>query len=103
MRMLMNNLDPEVAERPDDLVVYGGSGRRVLAQVRLSTDDLLAEGTRYWLAEDAYGHPVGVVGLEMGLTAALLRSAAVNPSLHIGGPRGQQAEHVQFALTQWVQ
>ncbi len=27
MRMLMNNLDPEVAERPDDLVVYGGNGR----------------------------------------------------------------------------
>src|ERR1700736_4898790 len=27
MRMLMNNLDPVVAERPDDLVVYGGSGR----------------------------------------------------------------------------
>ncbi len=27
MRMLMNNLDPEVAERPDDLVVYGGTGR----------------------------------------------------------------------------
>jgi urocanate hydratase len=27
MRMLMNNLDPEVAERPQDLVVYGGTGR----------------------------------------------------------------------------
>ncbi|MFK7888163.1 MAG: urocanate hydratase [Gammaproteobacteria bacterium] len=27
LRMLMNNLDPEVAERPDDLVVYGGIGR----------------------------------------------------------------------------
>jgi urocanate hydratase len=27
MRMLMNNLDPQVAERPDDLVVYGGSGK----------------------------------------------------------------------------
>jgi urocanate hydratase len=27
MRMLMNNLDPEVAEHPDDLVVYGGTGR----------------------------------------------------------------------------
>ena len=27
LRMLMNNLDPEVAERPDDLVVYGGTGR----------------------------------------------------------------------------
>ena len=25
--MLMNNLDPDVAERPDDLVVYGGTGR----------------------------------------------------------------------------
>ena len=27
MRMLMNNLDPDVAERPDDLVVYGGIGK----------------------------------------------------------------------------
>ncbi|AFN73506.1 urocanate hydratase [Melioribacter roseus P3M-2] len=27
MRMLMNNLDPEVAERPEDLIVYGGSGK----------------------------------------------------------------------------
>jgi urocanate hydratase len=29
LRMLMNNLDAEVAERPDDLVVYGGTGRAV--------------------------------------------------------------------------
>ena len=27
MRMLMNNLDPEVAEDPDQLIVYGGSGK----------------------------------------------------------------------------
>ncbi len=27
LRMLMNNLDPEVAEKPDDLIVYGGSGK----------------------------------------------------------------------------
>src|SRR5437868_6175078 len=27
LRMLMNNLDPDVAERPEDLVVYGGTGR----------------------------------------------------------------------------
>src|ERR1700686_824933 len=27
MRMLMNNLDPEVAEHPQDLVVYGGTGK----------------------------------------------------------------------------
>ena len=27
MRMLMNNLDPNVAEKPDELIVYGGTGR----------------------------------------------------------------------------
>jgi hypothetical protein len=27
LRMLMNNLDPEVAERPQDLIVYGGAGK----------------------------------------------------------------------------
>ena len=27
LRMLMNNLDPAVAERPDELIVYGGSGK----------------------------------------------------------------------------
>ncbi len=27
LRMLMNNLEPEVAERPQDLVVYGGTGQ----------------------------------------------------------------------------
>src|ERR1700704_2246062 len=27
LRCLMNNLDPDVAERPDDLVVYGGTGK----------------------------------------------------------------------------
>jgi urocanate hydratase len=27
LRMLMNNLDPDVAERPQDLVVYGGTGQ----------------------------------------------------------------------------
>ena len=27
LRMLMNNLDPDVAERPEDLVVYGGIGK----------------------------------------------------------------------------
>lgn len=29
LRMLQNNLDPEVAERPNDLVVYGGRGKAV--------------------------------------------------------------------------
>jgi len=32
LRMLLNNLDREVAERPEDLVVYGGSGRTATAR-----------------------------------------------------------------------
>src|SRR6266568_4810249 len=48
LRMLCNNLDPEVAERPDDLVVYGGTGRaardwhsfdRIVATLRRLRDD----------------------------------------------------------------
>src|SRR5437868_6406426 len=31
LRMLMNNLDPEVAEQPDELIVYGGTGRAARA------------------------------------------------------------------------
>jgi len=51
LRMLMNNLDPEVAERPQDLVVYGGTGRaarswpdyhRIVASLRsLEADETL--------------------------------------------------------------
>ena len=61
MRMLMNNLDPDVAERPADLVVYGGTGRAarswqaydaIVASLRALADDetLLV----------ASGKPVGV-------------------------------------------
>jgi len=61
LRMLMNNLDPEVAERPDDLVVYGGIGRaarnwdcyeRIVRALRELADDetLLVQS----------GKPVGV-------------------------------------------
>jgi urocanate hydratase len=61
LRMLMNNLDPEVAERPDDLVVYGGIGRaarnwdcyeRIVAALRRLGDDetLLVQS----------GKPVGI-------------------------------------------
>ena len=47
MRMLMNNLDPEVAERPEDLVVYGGRGQAARNwesfEVILSTLEVLEE------------------------------------------------------------
>ncbi|HEX3467844.1 MAG TPA: hypothetical protein VHT05_07195, partial [Candidatus Elarobacter sp.] len=61
LRMLMNNLDPEVAERPDELVVYGGIGKaardwpsfdRIVAELeRLGDDETLAIQS---------GRPVGV-------------------------------------------
>ncbi len=61
LRMLMNNLDPDVAERPQDLVVYGGSGKAarnweayraiVAALQRLENDETLVVQS---------GKPVGV-------------------------------------------
>src|SRR5437763_5224269 len=62
LRMLMNNLDPEVAEKPDELVVYGGTGRAarnwgafdaIVAALRSLADDetLLIQS----------GKPVGVL------------------------------------------
>jgi urocanate hydratase len=41
LRMLMNNLDPEVAQRPDDLLVYGGTGR--VARSREAFDAIVRE------------------------------------------------------------
>ena len=62
LRMLMNNLDPDVAERPDDLVVYGGTGRAARswqafdAMVRTLTE--LREDETMLVQS---GKPVGVV------------------------------------------
>ena len=62
LRMLMNNLDPEVAERPDDLVVYGGTGR---AARSWEAFDAIVDSLKD-LAEDETllvqsGKPVGIV------------------------------------------
>ncbi len=62
LRMLQNNLDPEVAERPDDLVVYGGTGRA--ARDWRSFDALVRtlttlKGDETMLVQS--GRPVGVV------------------------------------------
>jgi urocanate hydratase len=61
MRMLMNNLDPEVAEHPDELIVYGGSGRAARSwdafdAIVTSLRDLEADETL--LVQS--GKPVGV-------------------------------------------
>src|SRR5512133_1815418 len=62
MRMLMNNLDPEVAERPEDLVVYGGTGRA--ARSWPAFDAIVRELRRLESDETLLiqsGKPVGVV------------------------------------------
>jgi urocanate hydratase len=62
MRMLMNNLDPEVAEHPDQLIVYGGSGRaarswEAYAAIIATLQDLKDDETL--LVQS--GKPVGVL------------------------------------------
>jgi urocanate hydratase len=70
MRMLMNNLDPEVAERPQDLVVYGGSGR----------------AARSWEAFDAIVHTLKRLKNDETLLVQSGKPVAVWPS-HEAAPR----------------
>ncbi|MCO6007586.1 urocanate hydratase [Actinoallomurus purpureus] len=62
LRMLMNNLDPEVAEHPDELIVYGGSGR---AARSWDAFDAMARSLRSLEADETLlvqsGKPVGVM------------------------------------------
>jgi urocanate hydratase len=62
LRMLMNNIDPENAERPDDLVVYGGTGRA--ARDWRAFDAMVRTLTKLALDETMLvqsGRPVGVM------------------------------------------
>src|SRR6476659_4580645 len=62
LRMLMNNLDPDVAERPDDLVVYGGTGRAARSWAAF---DAIVRTLRTLKTDETLlvqsGKPVGVV------------------------------------------
>ena len=76
LRMLMNNLDPEVAERPDDLVVYGGTGRA--ARDWASFDAICRTLTT--LADDETllvqsGRPVGVFRTHSDAPRVLIANA----------------------------
>ncbi len=61
MRMLMNNLDPEVAENPQDLVVYGGRGQAVRSWAAF---DAIVEALKRLEPDETLlvqsGKPVGV-------------------------------------------
>jgi urocanate hydratase len=76
LRMLMNNLDPEVAERPDDLVVYGGTGKA--ARDWASFDAIVATLRRLDHDETLLvqsGKPVGVFRTHLGAPRVLIANA----------------------------
>jgi len=81
LRMLQNNLDPEVAERPNDLVVYGGRGKA--ARNWACFDAILAALPK--LAPDETllvqsGKPVGVVRTHVDAPRVLLANSNIVPA-----------------------
>ncbi|HJR46234.1 MAG TPA: urocanate hydratase [Actinomycetota bacterium] len=81
LRMLMNNLDPEVAERPDDLVVYGGSGRAARSHEALAA--IQAELQRLEWDETLLvqsGKPVGVFKTHHRAPRVLISNAMLVPA-----------------------
>jgi urocanate hydratase len=81
LRMLMNNLDPDVAERPDDLIVYGGSGKaaRNWACYEAITRALRAlEHDETLLVQS--GKPVGIFKTHPGAPRVLIANAMLVPA-----------------------
>ena len=80
LRMLLNNLDPEVAERPEDLVVYGGSGKaaRSPEALRAIVRSLLELGEDESLLVQS-GKPVGVFRTHQGAPRVLIANAMLVP------------------------
>ncbi len=80
LRMLHNNLDPEVAERPDDLVVYGGSGR---AARDWRSFDAIVESLRTMAPDDTLlvqsGKPVGLVRTHEQAPRVLIANSLLVP------------------------
>jgi urocanate hydratase len=80
LRMLHNNLDPEVAERPEDLVVYGGSGR---AARDWRSFDAIVETLRTMAPDDTLlvqsGKPVGVLRTHDMAPRVLIANANIVP------------------------
>ena len=98
LRMLMNNLDPEVAERPDDLVVYGGTGRAARdwrsydAMVRTLTT-LKADETM--LVQS--GRPVGVFQTHEWAPRVLIANSNLVPDW-ANWPEFRRLEHLGLTM-----
>jgi urocanate hydratase len=80
LRMLLNNLDAEVAERPEELVVYGGSGKaaRSPEALRAIVRSLLTLGEDETLLVQS-GKPVGVFRTHPGAPRVLIANALLVP------------------------
>ena len=80
LRMLLNNLDREVAERPEDLVVYGGSGRaaRSPAALRALVSTLLTLGDDETMLVQS-GKPVGVLPTHPWAPRVLIANSLLVP------------------------
>jgi len=80
LRMLLNNLDPEVAERPEELVVYGGSGKaaRNHEALRAIVRTLLRLGDDETLLVQS-GKPVGVFRTHEGAPRVLIANSLLVP------------------------
>src|SRR3954466_9453246 len=81
LRMLMNNLDPDVAERPDDLVVYGGSGKA--ARNWQAFDGIVRSPTPLEHDETLLvqsGKPVGIFPTHPGAPRVLIVNAMLVPA-----------------------
>ncbi|WP_152186325.1 urocanate hydratase [Segeticoccus rhizosphaerae] len=98
MRMLMNNLDPEVAERPDDLVVYGGTGRAARdwrsydAMVRTLTT---LEKDETMLVQS--GRPVGVMRTHEWAPRVILANSNLVPDWATW-PEFRRLEHLGLTM-----
>ena len=80
LRMLLNNLDPEVAERPEELIVYGGSGRAARSHqaLRAIVRTLLTLGEEETLLVQS-GKPVGVFRTHSAAPRVLIANALLVP------------------------
>ncbi len=80
LRMLLNNLDPDVAERPQDLVVYGGSGKaaRNPEALRAIVASLLELGEDETLLVQS-GKPVAVFRTHTGAPRVLIANSLLVP------------------------
>ena len=78
--MLLNNLDPEVAERPEELVVYGGSGKAARSHeaLRALVRSLLVLGDDETLLVQS-GKPVGVFRTTPGAPRVLIANSLLVP------------------------